>query len=1029
MSMTEATVEPRSVIPAPAYIPPATVAQRTQMTAFTEFLERKIGSSCPTYADLHAFSVQDTASFWRYFLEWAAIRGEGSVEPVLVGKQCEHAVFFPDLRLNYTDNLLALTARYGLDHPALIACRADGIRESLNRRELIKGVARTAQGLRRLGVSTGDRIAAVLRNNADAIVVVLACAGLGATVSTLSPDMGADTIFARLQAVTPRWLIAHTAPLPFDHGTALAERVADVASRLSSLAGVVAIDDESLLTGLTVPVHSLAAITQGRLAPEFDWPMLPFNHPLFVMFSSGTTGPAKCIVHGAGGTLLEHIKEHRLHCDLTPSDRLFFQTSCAWMMWNWQLSALAGGVEIVLYDGPVDDARRLWSIVAREQVTAFGTSPAYLRMCEDAGLVPAEEFDLSSLRAMFSTGSILYDRQYDWVRGHVKSLPLQSISGGTDIIGCFVLGNPNLPVYPGESQCKSLGLDVRAITGDDGSGIGELVCANPFPSRPLGFLGDDGTRFHTAYFSKNPGFWTHGDLISFTEHEGARLHGRSDGVLNVRGINVGPAEIYRALQDLPEVVEGLAVEQQSPDDPEQTRVVMLVVLRNGIQLDAALARRIRRHIAQSASAAHVPDVILQVEELPTTHSGKRSEAAAREAVNLRPVRNIEALRNPESLEIIGRQATARPWGALPPQTDAAENLERYLQTLWEALFGVAPIGPDEDFFELGGNSLTAARLIAEIRQATGRDLPLTTLIYAPTIVRLAAIIRDKSWRPSSVLVQLRSGSENRPFFLVHGLSGTVMELWALGRALTTRSAVYGLQARGLDPDETPHRTIQEMAAYYLDAIRPLQPHGPYALGGFSYGGLIAFEMAQCLTRAGESVEFVLLFDTSVTPRVLPWPERARLHGKRLGRQALLLAKQKPREWPIYLRDKGQMVVDGVRMRFALSPKHTDWTIRGLVIPPFLQRIRDSARTASANYQPSGYYGKVVLFRAAEREIPWGDPAKFWRHVALGPFEIHTVPGNHNSMVLEPHVRTLARLLDEYLAQENRMPEPASERAA
>ncbi len=397
-------------------------------------------------------------------------------------------------------------------------------------------------------------------------------------------------------------------------------------------------------------------------APLDAFPRFPFPHPLFVLASSGTTGNPKAIVHGSGGTLLEHFKEHRLHTGLGGTDTLLFVTTCGWMMWNWQLSALACGTRIVLYDGspthPETDA--LWRVVEREGVSVLGTSPAYLQYCQDSGIVPRERVDLSKLRAVLSTGSVLRDAQYDWLARNVGDIPLQSISGGTDILGCFVLGNPNLPVWAGESQCLSLGMDARAWAdgGRDVTGTGatgELVCTNPFPSRPLEFLGDDGgRRYHEAYFAQNAGVWTHGDLVQITERGTARILGRSDGVLNVRGNRVGPAEIYAVLQDFAEIREAMAVEQEAPREAGGTRLVLLVVMRGDALLDRPLQLRIKKELSTRASAAHVPALIAAVAALPATHNGKRSERAARDAVNGRPAANRNALANPECLEEIAR---------------------------------------------------------------------------------------------------------------------------------------------------------------------------------------------------------------------------------------------------------------------------------------------------------------------------------------------------------------------------------------
>lgn len=473
----------------------------SQMSAFTAALQTHTGQIFTHYETLHDFSVRAFRPFWQFFLQWSqGLDWSGSHEPVCVGDECEHACFFPQVQLNYADNLLGVSVA-SADAPALTACYADGRRVRLTRGELRERVARLADALTELGLYEGDRVVCVMRNDADAIVTALAVTALGATLSTAAPEMGVETILDRFKPLAPRLLFAHIAARGFDTGIPVAANVADLAAALPSLQGVIRLDEGTLPDTVGQPVYSLDELIAHGDAGHFEWRHFPFNQPLFIMFSSGTTGKPKCIVHGAGGTLLEHLKEHRLHSDLRPGDRMYFHTSCAWMMWNWQLSALASGVEIVTYDGPISTVDTLWRLVADERVTVFGTSPAYLKMCEDAGLMPGQQFDLSALRAMMSSGAVLFDAQFAWVRDHVKPLPLQSISGGTDILGCFVLGNPNMPVYAGEAQCKSLALDVQALKdGARTSGIGDLVCANPFPSRPLGFFGDtDGAAFHAAY--------------------------------------------------------------------------------------------------------------------------------------------------------------------------------------------------------------------------------------------------------------------------------------------------------------------------------------------------------------------------------------------------------------------------------------------------------------------------------------------------------------------------------------------------
>jgi acetoacetyl-CoA synthetase len=721
----------------------------SQLTVFGQWCEARTGQTLPDHAAMDRFSVQEFRSFWRYFLEWSDLPRDGAVDPVCVGDACETARFFPDLRLNYAECLLA-------GHPdqrVLTACHADGSHDRFTRGALRVKVARLATSLQRLGVRRGDHVAAIARNNAEAVIAALATAAIGATFASCAPDMGVPAILARFVPLEPVVLFGSLRAEPWDPGVPVAERVTAAAAGLPGLAAIVALDNGSHPAGEgTLPLHRLADLLRDAVGDEDrpGWLRHPFNQPLFTMFSSGTTGAPKCIQHGAGGTLLEHVKEHRLHCDLGPGDKLFFQTSCGWMMWNWQLSALASGVEIVLYDGPLEGPNTFWRIVTEERVTVFGSNPAYLHFCEHAGFSPGRVFDLSALRAVLSTGSILYPHQYDWVREQVKAaMPLQSISGGTDIIGCFVLGNPDLPVHRGEAQCRSLGLDVRALPPPDDpeAQIGELVCANPFPSRPLGFHGDvDGTRFHATYFAQNPGFWTHGDLIEATPRGGWRLHGRSDGVLNVRGIRIGTAEIYRILGDIEEILEAMAVEQRAEEEPGGTRMVLLVVLREFLVLDNTLAKHIRSELARCGSPAFVPARIAQVEALPVTFNGKRSEAAARDAVNGRPVRNRDALQNPECLDAIAKhpvlfappaigasRGLARGHGVI---TDG-DGLRRELQAICERALGVSPIAWSDNLLGFGADSLALLNLLLEIEHYTGHPLPLSAFLAAPSIDGLA----------------------------------------------------------------------------------------------------------------------------------------------------------------------------------------------------------------------------------------------------------------------------------------------------
>lgn len=735
----------------------------SQLTAFMRWCEDRTGQHLPDYAAMDRFSVDQFRNFWRLFLEWSDLPRHGALEPVCVGDACETARFFPDLRLNYAECLLAGSP----DQPVLTACHANGSRDRFTRGALRIAVARLATSLQRLGVRPGLHVAAIGRNNAEAVIAALATAAIGATFTSCAPDMGVPAILARFAPLEPVVLFGCLRAEPWDPGVTVAERVAGAAAGLPGLAAIVALDDGSFPAGeRTVPLHWFVDLLRDAVGSDArpGWLRHPFNQPLFTMFSSGTTGAPKCIQHGTGGTLLEHVKEHRLHCDLRPGDKLFFQTSCGWMMWNWQLSALASGAELVLYDGPLEGPDTFWQIVAEEHVTVFGTNPAYLHFCEQRGFSPGRVYDLSALRAVLSTGSILYPRQYDWVRGQVKeAMPLQSISGGTDIIGCFVLGNPNLPIHCGEAQCRSLGLDVRSLPPPDNPEalIGELVCANPFPSRPLGFHGDaDGTRFHAAYFAQNPGFWTHGDLIEATPHGGWRLHGRSDGVLNVRGIRIGTAEVYRILDHIEEIVEAMALEQQAEEEPGGTRMVLLIVLRERLMLDNMLAKRIRSELARCGSPAFVPARIAQVEALPVTFNGKRSEAAARDAVNGRPVRNRDALQNPECLDAIAKHPDLRAPPAIRPSRVAVrglipdgDRLRQELQAICERVLGVSPIGWSDNLLGLGADSLAVVNLLLEIERYRGPLLPLSAFFSAPSIEGVAtalsvAIAAQQAVRPA-----------------------------------------------------------------------------------------------------------------------------------------------------------------------------------------------------------------------------------------------------------------------------------------
>jgi len=637
----------------PLWTPSDAAVERSQMTALARHLEALTGRSLDDYAALHALSVEDRALFWTAVWDLCGVvaetRGDVALER---GDAMPGARFFPDARLSFAENLM----RRRDDAPAIVSCSERGDRVELSWAELHDRVARCARGLRAAGVVAGDRVAGDLPNRAEAVIAMLATSSLGAVWSSCSPDFGTEGVVDRFGQIEPRVLFA-CAAYPYAGKThSLLDRLPAMLERLPSVETCVVVpdgDDVPDVDGVRGAVlwdDLLGDAPGGDVAFE----RLPFDHPLYVMFSSGTTGKPKCIVHGAGGSLLQHLKEQRFHVDLREGERFFYFTTCGWMMWNWLVSGLASGATLVLFDGAPTHPRPdvLFELAERERIDVFGTSAKFIDACAKAELRPARDFDLSRVRTVLSTGSPLTPEGFDYVYEHMAPhAQLASISGGTDILSCFVGGNPNGPVYRGEIQCAGLGMQVevfddagRRVVGEQG----ELVCTKPFPSMPIGFWGDpDGARYRSAYFERFPGVWCHGDFTLETEHGGYVITGRSDAVLNPGGVRIGTAEIYRQVERLDEVVESIAVGQQWEGD---VRVVLFVRLREGLELDDALRDRIRHVVREKASPRHVPARIVQVGDIPRTRSGKITELAVRDVVHGRPVKNVEALANPEALE-------------------------------------------------------------------------------------------------------------------------------------------------------------------------------------------------------------------------------------------------------------------------------------------------------------------------------------------------------------------------------------------
>ena len=559
---------------------------------------------------------------------------------------------------------------------AIIAHGEGRQRREVSFDECAELAGRCAGALQRAGIRADDRVAGFMPNAPEAVLAMLGSAWIGATWTSCSPDFGVKGVLDRFGQIEPRVLVCADGYRYAGKDVDLLDRVREIVEAISSIEVVVVVPflrdavGPRDLKGIRGAVTWSAWIGGQDTPPPFA--QLPFDHPLYVMYSSGTTGLPKCMVHGAGGTLIQHLKEHQLHCDIGPTDRVFYFTTCGWMMWNWLASVLASGATIVLYDGapmPPDDPGALWRMAADERITVFGTSAKFIAACENAGLAPAREHDLSALRVVLSTGSPLAPHGFDYVMRDVKpGVHLASISGGTDIISCFVGGNPLLPVWRGEIQCAALGMAVD-IFDDDGRPVrgkpGELVCTRPFPSMPVCFWNDpDGAKYRAAYFSHFPGVWRHGDWVERTKHDGFIVHGRSDATLNPGGVRIGTAEIYREVEQVEGVLESVVVGQEVPDGGggTDTRIVLFVRLAPGVSLNDALRERIRRRVRENTSPHHVPKVILEVPDIPRTISGKITEIAVREVVHGRPVKNTDALANPGALEYFRDRSelTAQP---------------------------------------------------------------------------------------------------------------------------------------------------------------------------------------------------------------------------------------------------------------------------------------------------------------------------------------------------------------------------------
>lgn len=634
----------------PLWVPSEAFQDATPIYAFIQYCNKTFSLDINDFAGLHAWSVEQRGDFWTAVWNFCGVKGHKGERALVNGETMLEAAFFPDARLNFAENLLSRTG----NDDALIFRGEDRASDRWSWDHLHATVSRLSQAFRAMGIQPGDRIAAMMPNMPETVACMLAAASIGAIWSSCSPDFGEQGVMDRFGQIEPKLFISCSGYWYNGKLQNIAAKVGAIAGKLAAPTIIVPYAGGVTSVQEAVPgARLLEDVIQPYEVRPVEFEQLPFSHPLFILFSSGTTGIPKCIVHSAGGTLLQLLKEHRLHCSTIPGDRIFYFTTCGWMMWNWLVAGLAAGATLCLYDGSpfAPDGNVLFDYAQEEKFTLFGTSAKYIDAVRKSGLTPKDSHNLHSLRLITSTGSPLSPEGFSFVYESIKSdVQLASISGGTDIVSCFVLGNPLMPVWRGEIQGPGLGLAVD-VWDEDGKplkrGKGELVCTRAFPSMPVMFWNDpDKSKYKAAYFERFDNVWCHGDFAEWTSHGGLIIHGRSDATLNPGGVRIGTAEIYNQVEQLPEVEEALCIGQEWDDD---VRVILFIKLAAGVELTDQLSKTIREKIRHGASPRHVPAKIIDVPEIPRTKSGKIVELAVREIIHGRPVKNREALANPQSL--------------------------------------------------------------------------------------------------------------------------------------------------------------------------------------------------------------------------------------------------------------------------------------------------------------------------------------------------------------------------------------------